>query len=505
MIKSYAGIKLASPVIYLRQWGAEILRPSNVLLLNLNPVGELAGRLRWILESAPDSNILIQHETITTDQFPHLSNRIPELLSRRNPAVIFLVSAWNSLKHVKLFIPSLCRGKPEPPLVIVSDTETPDEMFEMIKLGATDFIIPPLTPTGILPRLWRLLDQTWWGEPLLQKLKEKFNRPKGLVGESPAFLEAINKVTLVAKCDASVMISGETGTGKELFAQGIHQLSLRSNGPFIPVNCGAIPAALVENELFGHVRGAYTGAADSRSGLIEEAEGGTLFLDEIDCLPLLSQVKLLRFLQEKEYRPVGSAKSRQANLRVVTATNIDVEKAVRDGKLRQDLYYRLNMIPIILPPLRERREDITLLATHFMVKYATEFEKNTNCFSPGALQKLLLYGWPGNVRELEHVIGRAVALSQQRVIREVDIVFPSAEANAKQESFQQAKAKIIGQFERTYLQGLLLAHQGNITKAAQAAQKDRGALWHLLRKHRIDVDRFRQKLPGERDNSQSEI
>lgn len=481
------------------------MKPSNVLLLNLNPPDELVGRLRRILESASNSNILLQQETIGSNQYPNLPNRILELLARNNPAVIFLVSAWNSLKHAKALIPPLRREMPEQTLVIVSDTETPDEMFELIKLGAADFIIPPLTPTGILPRLWRLLDQNCWSEALVQKLKTTLNRPRGLIGESPAFLEAVNKVDLIAKCDASVMLSGETGTGKDLFAQGIHQLSLRSCGPFIPVNCGAIPAELVENELFGHERGAYTGASDSRSGLIEEANGGTLFLDEIDCLPLLSQVKLLRFLQEKEYRPLGSPKRRQADVRVVTATNVDVEKAVHEGKLRQDLYYRLNMIPIILPPLRERRDDITLLATHFMDKYATDFKKSTNCFSPDALQKLLLYDWPGNVRELEHVIGRAVALSEQRIIRKVDIVLPPSEASAGQESFQQAKAKIVAQFERTYLQGLLLAHQGNITKAAQAAQKDRGAFWHLLRKHRIDVERFRHKSSGVRDNSQSEL
>jgi two-component system, NtrC family, response regulator GlrR len=214
-------------------------------------------------------------------------------------------------------------------------------------------------------------------------------------------------------------------------------------------------------------------------------------------------VKLLRFLQEKEFRPLGSTKTHQADLRVVTATNVDVEKAVRDGKLRKDLYYRLNMIPIILPPLRERREDITLLASNFMIKFSSEFKKNTTCFSPDALQKLLFYDWPGNVRELEHVIGRAVALSELQMIRDVDIVIPSSEANHKQESFQQVKAKVIAQFERTYLQGLLLAHQGNITKAAKAAQKDRGAFWQLLRKHQINVERFRHKQPEDRDNSQS--
>jgi two-component system response regulator GlrR len=481
------------------------MKPSNVLLLNINLVDELGGRLRWILESASDANIHLQHETIGNDQHPSLPDRISELFARRNPALIFLVSAWNSLKHAKSLIPSLRREEPNPPLVIVSDAETPDEMFEMIKLGAADFIIPPLTPTGILPRLWRLLDHTCRGETLVQKLKQKLNRPRGLIGESPVFLDAINKVNLVAQCDASIMISGETGTGKDLFAQAIHQLSLRASGPFIPVNCGAIPAELVENELFGHERGAFTGATNSRSGLIQEANGGTLFLDEIDCLPLLSQVKLLRFLQEKEYRPLGQTKTFRADLRVVTATNVDVEKAVRDGKLRKDLYYRLNMIPIILPPLRERREDITLLASNFMIKFSSEFKKNTTCFSPDALQKLLFYDWPGNVRELEHVIGRAVALSELQMIRDVDIVIPSSEANHKQESFQQVKAKVIAQFERTYLQGLLLAHQGNITKAAQAAQKDRGAFWQLLRKHQINVERFRHKPPEDRDNSQSEI
>jgi len=479
------------------------MKPSNVLLLNIDPVDELGGRLRWILESAPDANIHLQQETIGNDQQPSLPDRISELFARRNPALIFLVSAWNSLKHAKSLIPSLRREKPNPPLVIVSDAETPDEMFEMIKLGAADFIIPPLTPTGILPRLWRLLDHSCRGETLVQKLKQKLNRPKGLIGESPVFLDAINKVNLVAKCDATIMISGETGTGKDMFAQAIHQLSLRASGPFIPVNCGAIPAELVENELFGHERGAFTGATDSRSGLIQEANGGTLFLDEIDCLPLLSQVKLLRFLQEKEFRPLGSTKTHQADLRVVTATNVDVEKAVRDGKLRKDLYYRLNMIPIILPPLRERREDITLLASNFMIKFSSEFRKNTTCFSPDALQKLLFYDWPGNVRELEHVIGRAVALSGQQMIREIDIVLPSSEATAKQESFQNAKAKAVAQFERAYLQGLLLAHQGNITRAAQAAQKDRGALWHLVRKHRIDVERFRNRPAGDRDNSRT--
>jgi len=248
---------------------------------------------------------------------------------------------------------------------------------------------------------------------------------------------------------------------------------------------------LVENELFGHERGAFTDASISRPGLIHEAEGGTLFLDEIDCVPPLAQVKFLRLLQEKEYRPLGSIKVRQANVRVIAATNINLEKAVREGKFRQDLYYRLNIIPLLLPLLRERREDIPLLAHHFLAKYAAEFNRQVMNFLPDAMQKLMFYEWPGNVRELEHVVMRAVVLFEGAAIRSADIVLPCSEATVCQESLQEAKAKAIAHFERTYIQGLLIAHRGNITKAAQAAQKDRRAFRRLIRKHRIDVQRFK--------------
>ena len=198
---------------------------------------------------------------------------------------------------------------------------------------------------------------------------------KQLIGESLPFLDEIKKIPTVAKCDANVLIFGETGTGKELCARAIHYLSPRASKPFIPFNCGAIPTELMENELFGHVQGAFTGASTAQPGLIGAADSGTIFLDDIDCLPASSQAKLLRFLQEKEYRQLGSAKMFQADVRVIAATNSDLEAAVDEGKFRQDLYYRLNVIPLTLPALRDRRDDIPLLARHFINKYANEFQK----------------------------------------------------------------------------------------------------------------------------------
>ncbi len=339
-------------------------------------------------------------------------------------------------------------------------------------------------------RVLRLRQHPAEEEALPQPSEEKSGLPQ-LLGESPAFLAEIRKIPLLAQCDVNVLISGETGTGKELCARAIHYLSPRAGRPFIAVNCGAIPVELVENELFGHERGAFTDASTAQGGLIHEAEGGTLFLDEIACLPLLAQVKLLRFLQDKEYRRLGSTKTQQGDVRVVAAMNIDLEEAVREGKLRQDLYYRLNIIPLVLPPLRERREDIPLLARYFLAKYAAKLNKYVTDCSPDVMQLLVLYEWPGNVRELEHTIERAVVLSEQAVIHKADIILPRVAAAAHQDSFQEAKAKVIARFERTYIQGLLLAHQGNITKAARAAQKNRRAFWQLMRKHLLDAHSFK--------------
>jgi two-component system response regulator GlrR len=291
----------------------------------------------------------------------------------------------------------------------------------------------------------------------------------------------------VAHCDASVLIGGETGTGKEMVARAVHYLSLRNGKPFVPVNCGAIPADLVENELFGHEAGAFTGASSSSTGMIRDAEGGVIFLDEIDSLPLASQVKLLRFLQEKEYRPLGSRKTLRADVRVISASNANFEEAIRNGKFRSDLYYRLHVVPLAVPALRERKEDIPLLARHLLAKYSKEYDLPLKSLSNEALRKLILYGWPGNVRELENVIEHALILSEQPCIMANDIDLPSAQQEAVRDSFKTLKAKAIADFETHYIQDVLFASNGNIAQAAKAAKKHRRAFWELIQKHRINV------------------
>jgi two-component system, NtrC family, response regulator GlrR len=306
-----------------------------------------------------------------------------------------------------------------------------------------------------------------------------------IIGESPAFVALLRQIASIAKHDVCVLILGETGTGKEVFARSIHYCSQRSGKPFIPVNCGAIPVDLLENEFFGHESGAFTSANCPRRGILKEADGGTLFLDEVDCLPPFAQVKLLRFLQDGQFRPLGSVSTYSADVRVVAASNANFKEILESGRLRKDLYYRLNVLSMQLPPLREREGDIVLLARYFLAKYADKFKVQVRDFSTAALQRLLYHPWPGNVRELENVIQRAVVLADHEIISPDDIPIEDRESRLEEQSFRRLKAKAIDQFEQNYLRRLLLIHEGNISKAARAAGKDRRAFWELMRKHDI--------------------
>jgi two-component system, NtrC family, response regulator GlrR len=456
------------------------MKQPNLLLLDFNPVSNLGNELRHILESTFPPEVQLHQEGADRFSPRHLA----ELIARLKPTVALLVTQFNPARRVQTFFESLSEKMREPPVIVVTEEDEPDAVFEAFKLGAVDFITTPLKPINIVPRVRRFLTRE------LSPFRQGYSQHHNLIGVSPSFTTEINKIPLIAKCDAGVMISGETGTGKELCARAIHNLSSRAGRPFIPVNCGAIPIELAENELFGHERGAFTNAATAQPGLIAEADGGTLFLDELDSLPLLAQVKLLRFLQEREYRPLGSSKTRHADVRVVAATNIDFEKAINAGQLRQDLYFRLNIIPITLPPLRNRLEDIQLLSDYFCSKYAIAFNKPVSGFSPSARQKLMMHDWPGNVRELEHTIQRAIALCELSIIRAEDIQLSSLSTTSVFESFKEAKNKVVTQFERNYLQSLLLTYQGNISKAADAAQKNRRAFWELLQKHNLNARDF---------------
>jgi two-component system response regulator GlrR len=456
-----------------------------ILLLHLNPADALCESLRTVLDESFRSDFALQLRGVASNDVASIEDSA-RTVSQLKASVVLMVLPSDLATKALTLLDSLRRYSPDVPVIAVADASEPALMLQLLRHGASDFITPPLKAIDVVPRVCRLLEQVRQQGGPVHALKKTLGL-KRLVGESPAFVAEISKFPIIARCDASVLILGETGTGKELCARAIHYVSPRAGKPFVPVNCGAIPVELVENELFGHEREAFTGAASSRSGLIHEADGGTLFMDEIDCLPLLAQVKLLRFLQDKEYRPLGSMKMRQADVRVMAATNIDLEEAVRAGKLRPDLYYRLNVIPLVLPPLRERREDIPLLARHFLARYADEFDKSITDFSLTAMQMLLLYEWPGNVRELEHVIERAVVMCERKVIGSEDIGLPRLKPGASEASFQEMKSTMIAQFERTYINGLLRAHRGNISKAARAARKDPRALRQLIRKHKIDV------------------
>jgi two-component system, NtrC family, response regulator GlrR len=417
------------------------------------------------------------------------SAELSKIVSKFLPHVTVIVSSFEVLELPIKIIRGLKRNFSSLPLVAALEHDNPQGTIELLKSGITDFITLPFSAIDILPRLWRILRHSAQLNDITYHLKQKVGLTQ-LVGKCSAFIEEISKIPFAAKCDASVLITGETGTGKELCARAIHYLSMRADKPFVPVNCGAIPADLVENELFGHTRGAFTGADSAQGGLIAEAEGGTLFLDEIDCLPLASQPKLLRLLQEKEYRKLGSPKTHGADIRVISATNIDLETAIRNNIIRKDLYYRVNIIPISLPSLRERKMDIPILSHHFLRRYAMEFLNRIKDFTPKAMSKLLEYDWPGNVRELENVIQRAVVFCKGDSIDAADIALPDAIEQAPYQSFHKSKSKAIADFEKKYIKGILLAHKGNISRAAKAAEKDRRAFWELIRKHNIDVKRI---------------
>jgi DNA-binding NtrC family response regulator len=417
-------------------------------------------------------------------------NNLSTLVSNTQPDLVFLLLSPTLLRNADQLLRSF-RGKlSNVPCVVIVEAGEPDQMFELLTLGVSDFISPPLTTSKVLPRVWRLIGKGNQEENLDFTLKEQLGLSK-LVGKSPAFLSVVKKIPMVARCDANVLITGETGTGKELVAQAIHYLSPRASKPFVPVNCGAIPTDLVENELFGHQPGAYTGAMAKQFGLINEAEGGTLFLDEVDCLPLLVQTKLLRFLQDREYRVLGSAKVVKADVRVLAASNSDLGQAVEEGTFRGDLYYRLSVIPLALPPLRERIEDIPRLASHFLEKFVHGNFNPTTHFTPDAIRKLLLHPWPGNIRELENVVEQATVLSGRNILRGDDLSLSARNGPTDLNSFREAKAIVVDKFERDYINKLLLAYGGNISQAAQAAQKNRRAFWELIRKHGIKVNHFK--------------
>ena len=470
-----------------------------VLLLQFERSGHVGETLRQTLESSPDRGFEVACHT--SQEVDDSNAELSKIILRQKPSLILLALPCVQMKSLDALLRVL--GPVTAPVVVAVENVQEEELSALERPGIADFLILPLRESEVLIRLRRLMHQVRQ-ERAQQAMIQKLGLQQ-LIGESPAFIAEISKIPVVAKSDITVMISGETGTGKEMVGRAIHYLSSRAGKPFVPINCGAIPVELMENELFGHDRGAFTGASGSRNGLIQEAEQGTLFFDEVNCLSLQAQVKLLRFLQSKEYRPLGSTKSLTGDVRIIAASNANLEAEVKAGTLRRDLYYRLNVVPLVLPPLRARASDIIILARHFLAQYATKLNSPATDFSPDAERKLLLYSWPGNVRELEHVIERVVVLCTERIIQDHHIVLPGVHEQPHRLSFQEMKARVVSQFEADYIQNLLTAYRGNITKAAQAAQKERRTFWELMRKHKIDVQKFKLPDGSEQGNRQFQL
>ncbi len=379
---------------------------------------------------------------------------------------------------------------PEIPVIILTAYGTIDTAVEAMKRGAYSYLTKPFERRDLILQIKNGLEKS--------SLSREIRRLKGLVGEKYGFeniigkskkmIEVMERAAKAAETDSSVCIYGESGTGKELIAKSLHLLSSRKDEPFVAVNCSAIPEGLLEGELFGYEKGAFTGAIRSKKGFFSQAHRGTLFLDEVSEMPESMQAKLLRVIQEKQFYPLGGEKPLSVDVRLLTATNKNLEEEVKNGRFREDLFYRIYVIPISLPPLRERKEDIPILVDHFIKKIDSRMKKGIKGISMPTLQKLLSYSWPGNVRELENTIEYAMAMTAKDVINE-DLVFPTrTQAEDRLIPLKDAK----NDFEKGYLSKILALTGGNVSKASELAGKYRGDFYDLLKKHDLNPLDFKK-------------
>jgi len=388
---------------------------------------------------------------------------------------------------------------PETLVVMITGFATVDSSVEAIRAGAYDYIPKPFTATQLRILIGRAAQQVKLvrdNASLRDQLKKHYSF-ENIIGTSDSIQKVFSVVSRVAPTDASVFISGESGTGKELIARALHANSRRSGRPFMAINCAALPPQLLEAELFGYEKGAFTDAREQKRGLLEVASGGSFFMDEISEMSMELQAKLLRVIQERTIRRVGGESEIPIDVRWVSATNRDPEQAVRDGALRQDLLYRLNVVPVKLPPLRHRREDIPALAQHFLRRYAQEYDRDNLRFGPDAMRVLTEYEWPGNVRELQNMIERVVSLClpgqeiftedlpEELLVRGV-VNGRGAPAYSAELPFHDAKNDAITVFEKEYLSDLLRRHNGNISQAARTAGIDRKTIHRMLAKYEIE-------------------
>ncbi|KMX49367.1 two-component system response regulator GlrR [Klebsiella pneumoniae] len=372
------------------------------------------------------------------------------------------------------------KGHPGMPVIILTAHGSIPDAVAATQQGVFSFLTKPVDKDALYKAIDEALEQR---SPATDEAWRQ-----AIVTRSPLMLRLLEQAGMVAQSDVSVLINGQSGTGKEIVAQAIHNASPRHDKPFVAINCGALPEQLLESELFGHARGAFTGAVSNREGLFQAAEGGTLFLDEIGDMPVALQVKLLRVLQERKVRPLGSNRDIEINVRIISATHRDLPKAMARGEFREDLFYRLNVVNLKIPPLSERTEDIPLLANHLLRQFADRHKPFVRAFSSDAMKRLMAAKWPGNVRQLVNVIEQCVALTSSPVIGDALVEQALEGENTALPTFVEAR----NQFELNYLRKLLQITKGNVTHAARMAGRNRTEFYKLLSRHELDANDFKE-------------
>ncbi|WP_105198419.1 two-component system response regulator GlrR [Escherichia albertii] len=401
------------------------------------------------------------------------------VLNREKVDLVISDLRMDEMDGMQLFA-EIQKVQPGMPVIILTAHGSIPDAVAATQQGVFSFLTKPVDKDALYQAIDDALEQS------APATDERWR--EAIVTRSPLMLRLLEQARLVAQSDVSVLINGQSGTGKEIFAQAIHNASPRNSKPFIAINCGALPEQLLESELFGHARGAFTGAVSNREGLFQAAEGGTLFLDEIGDMPAPLQVKLLRVLQERKVRPLGSNRDIDIDVRIISATHRDLPRAMARGEFREDLYYRLNVVSLKIPTLAERTEDIPLLANHLLRQAAERHKPFVRAFSTDAMKRLMAAAWPGNVRQLVNVIEQCVALTSSPVISDALVEQALEGENTALPTFVEAR----NQFELNYLRKLLQITKGNVTHAARMAGRNRTEFYKLLSRHELDANDFKE-------------
>ncbi|HFZ2392457.1 two-component system response regulator GlrR [Klebsiella aerogenes] len=401
------------------------------------------------------------------------------VLTRERVDLVVSDLRMDEMDGLQLFA-EIQKAQPGMPVIILTAHGSIPDAVAATQQGVFSFLTKPVDKDALYKAIDDALEQS---SPATD---ERWRQ--AIVTRSPQMLRLLEQAGMVAQSDVSVLIIGQSGTGKEIVAQAIHNASPRHEKPFIAINCGALPEQLLESELFGHARGAFTGAVSNREGLFQAAEGGTLFLDEIGDMPVALQVKLLRVLQERKVRPLGSNRDIDIDVRIISATHRDLPKAMARGEFREDLFYRLNVVNLKIPPLSERAEDIPLLANHLLRQSADRHKPFVRAFSTDAMKRLMAAKWPGNVRQLVNVIEQCVALTSSPVISDALVEQALEGENTALPTFVEAR----NQFELNYLRKLLQITKGNVTHAARMAGRNRTEFYKLLSRHELDANDFKE-------------